>query len=723
MPVILMASTLFLSAFLLFWCQPMVAKMMLPFLGGSASVWTTCVLFFQTMLLAGYVYAHWLGKFHLRRQIITHVLLMLAAFVFLPIRLSAETAGDATVNPVRWLLVELLATSGVPFFVLSTTAPLVQNWLSKTKLESQRDPYFLYSASNAGSLLALLVFPLIIEPKLGIDTQSSAWAAGYGALLLMVGSVAGVSLKYVRHETAFDEPVPSVPVISRLHWVAAAFVPSALMLAVTNHISVNLAPVPFLWILPLATYLLTWILAFAKSTPFSSDRVSKYIPVVLLILFPITTASFPVGRRWNWLLIAGHIVILFAGGLLCHSVLASRRPHPRQLTEFYFWIALGGALGGVFAAIVAPALFSTVFEYPLLFASIALFREKRDSEDVLRNRDSVYTAALALAAFATWFAFRKFGVDVTQNHIAAAVANTAFLLVVFMFRKHHARFAACLTVLVLAYSFALPEFIEKGERMYVVRNFFGVKKVLFDLGGNRRKLLHGDTLHGLESQDPAKAGLALSYYHPTGPAGDVMRILETRPPQHIGVAGLGAGTMAAYANALRHITFFDVDPQVAFIARGFFTFTRRCGDNCDVVLGDGRLAIQQYPDGEFDLLMLDAFSSDSIPSHLVSREAVQIYLRKLKPDGLMLFHVSNRYLKVEQLVASLIQDAGLVGLVRNDNDESIYGKTGSDYVVAARAIEHLNSLPDDESWYPVDADGVAPWTDDYSNLLGIVRWW
>jgi SAM-dependent methyltransferase len=309
-----------------------------------------------------------------------------------------------------------------------------------------------------------------------------------------------------------------------------------------------------------------------------------------------------------------------------------------------------------------------------------------------------------------------------DDHAAALTANLSFVAVVFVFRKQWLRFALGLTILILAYTSALPRDVERGQRRYATRNFFGVKKVIFDQDRNRYKLLHGDTLHGMESRDPVRSGQPIAYYHPTGPAGDVMRAIESRPDQHVGVVGLGAGSMAFYASPKRRMTFFEIDPQVASIAHGFFTHTRRCGQKCDVVLGDGRLAIEQAGDGEFDVLLLDAFSSDSIPAHLMSREALQLYLRKLKPDGIVLFHVSNRYLRVEQLAAALLEDAGMKAIVRNDDDESAYGKTGSDYVAGAREFRHFGALAHDANWVPADSAGVPVWTDDYSNLWSLVRW-
>jgi SAM-dependent methyltransferase len=300
--------------------------------------------------------------------------------------------------------------------------------------------------------------------------------------------------------------------------------------------------------------------------------------------------------------------------------------------------------------------------------------------------------------------------------------DAPLVLIAFLFRKRRFRFAFAMAVLIFGYRLALPTFLE-SKALYIGRDFFGIKKVVYEPDTNMRKLLHGDTLHGLESQDPALNGKPISYYHPTGPVGDVMKMISDRPDQRVGVVGLGTGSMAGWFLPNRHITFFDIDPQVYDIASHFFTFLRRCGSNCDVVMGDGRLSIEKVPDRTFDVLMLDAFDSDSIPAHLVSREAVQLYLQKLRPNGSILFHVSNRYMNVEGLVAALIVDASLEGLVRYDDDEEPKGKTSSDYVVASRHPEDLGSLEYDQNWSHVQKPaGIQAWTDDYSNMLKIVRW-
>jgi SAM-dependent methyltransferase len=625
------------------------------------------------------------------------------------------------------LLGQLIKTVGIPFGVVSTTAPLLQNWLSKTRASSGKDPYFLYAISNAGSLLALLAYPVFIEPRLGVRLQSHAWLAAYGMLVFFVIVGSAIVWKHVTgsevvttHTKASN--TDSVSWKSRLYWLAAAFVPSALMLAVTNHMLLNLASVPFLWVMPLAAYLITFMIAFARRFHLSTAMLSSIVPIVLLVLFPLVAASRSVSANRIWYILGSHVLVLFAGALLCHTALASRRPDTQHLTEFYFWVALGGALGGIFTAVIAPFIFKTVVEYPLLVAMIAFFRQKPNPDEKRNIFDWIYPALLGLLILGAWYGLQWAKVDDLMDTWKLPLSiDVPLVLIAFLSRKRQFRFALCMAVLVLGYHLALPTFLE-SQALYIGRDFFGIKKVVYEPDSNMRKLLHGDTLHGLESQDPALNGKPISYYHPTGPVGDVMKMISDRPNQHVGVVGLGTGSMAGWFQPNRHITFFDIDPQIYDIAQHFFTFLRRCGSNCDVIMGDGRLSIEKMPDREFDVLMLDAFDSDSIPAHLVSREAVQMYLNKLKPNGMLLFHVSNRYMDVEGLVSALIADAKLEGLVRYDDDEEPTGKTSSDYVIAARRPEDLGALEHNENWSHIEKPSdIQPWTDDYSNMLKIVR--
>src|SRR5262252_2795641 len=424
------APTIFLSAFLLFVCEPMVGKMMLPLLGGAASVWITCLLFFQLMLLLGYGYAHALERVaSVQTQMLVHAGLMLAAVFFLPIQFATRPDASASTHPTMWLLGMLIRSVGIPFCIVSTTAPLLQNWLSKTSSASGRDPYFLYAVSNAGSLLALLAYPLAMEPRWGVRVQSSGWTVAYGVLLVLV--VGAARLVWTNLDSSPPEadagPSNLADNLSwriRLFWLAAAFVPSGLMLAVTNHMLLNLASVPFLWVIPLAIYLITFMIAFARRLRVSPRIVSAIVPIVLLVLFPLVAVSRPVGSHTLLYVLGSHMLVLFAGALLCHTALASRRPDTTQLTEFYFWVALGGALGGIYVAVIAPFVFSTVVEYPLLVGLVALFRETRDKDQRIRWTDIAYAAVVGLLVAAGWYLFKWASVDVLED-IKSSIAVDA----------------------------------------------------------------------------------------------------------------------------------------------------------------------------------------------------------------------------------------------------------------------------------------------------------
>jgi SAM-dependent methyltransferase len=656
-----------LSAFLLFCFQPMVGKMVLPMLGGAASVWTTAVLFFQLMLLAGYFYADRLSRIQsFRTQMIVHLVLMAAAAFFLPVRFSdAGLGADTYRNPVVWELMCLLKAAGVPYFMVSTTAPLLQSWFSRTDDAASRDPYFLYAASNTGSLLALLAYPFVIEPAFGVRAQSLYWLAGYIVFGLMTALAASLLPKR-SSVPEIDESAHVAPPDYRIraYWLAAAFIPSGMMLGVTTHISVNLTPMPMVWTLPLAVYLLTFILAFGRRVRLSRRQVALFSLPVLVLLAPAVGLQLPVVLRVDIVLVAIHLMLLFIGGLLCHTALAAARPDVRRLTEYYVWMALGGVLGGVFAAIVAPFLFNSIIEYPLLLAAAVFFRD---------------------------------GLGRARLLVSTVLAS-----------------------LIVSYALYLPQVLaEAGKTIYVTRNFFGVKKVVEK--GVETRLLHGDTLHGLESHDPSGIGEPRIYYHREGPLGDVMKLTENRPDQHVAVIGLGAGSIAAYAGPQRRVTFFEIDPDVEDIAARFFTFLKRCGDRCEVVSGDGRLSIARATDREFDVIVLDAFSSDAIPPHLLSREALDVYLSRLKPDGVLMFHVSNRYLNVKDLVANLASAAEIPALVKNDKGPS--SKSYAVYVMLSKSESLLAELQTYPGWKPIGPSlHLDVWTDDYSNLIDLLQW-
>jgi hypothetical protein len=725
--VLILASTLFVSAFLLFWCEPMVGKMVLPLAGGTAAVWTTCLLFFQIMLLAAYLYAHLLGRLRdIRQQFVIHALVLAVPLAFLPIQFGLGPEDRIPENPVLWLLLRLFAGAGLPFFALATTAPLLQNWFSTTTEDSATDPYFLYAASNVGSLSALLIHPFVLEPVFGASRQSRYWFIGYVVLMVMVLVGAVGVVRHLHGELKHPEfKRHSKPTIRmRAYWITASLLPSALMLAVTNHIATNMTSAPFVWVIPLAVYLLTFILAFARNGGVSSARASRAMPLMLLLLLISPAIAAAVGSWSNWLLMVIHVALLFCAALLCHAGLAEHRPGAENLTEFYLWVALGGVLGGAFTAIVAPLIFRTIFEYPLLVVMILFLRPGSRLSEISRSQLSKWAlpACIGVIAGVAFIVLRW--LEISSGDRALPIAIVMLTLAVYQLRTYPRAFATICAVGILANTIVLPKYFDADQRLYVGRNFFGAKAVWEDPKHNLRTFVHGNTRHGVENTTPDLQGRPLAYFHQTGPVGDVIAVLDQKQSQQMGILGLGAGSMAAYAGPARPITFFEIDPDVESIARRFFTFLDRCAEHCKVIIGDGRLELERLPAGVFDLLMMDAFSSDAVPAHLISREAIELYLSKLAPGGILLFNSTNRFLDVGRLVSELVTDAGLVAFERQDStgDLLVDGKLPSIFVVAARDIRDLRSLPERPGWKRLTRSAsFRVWTDDYSSLLPILR--
>jgi len=725
------AGTLFLSSVLLFTIEPMVGKMLLPILGGTPAVWNTCVLFFQAVLLAGYAYAHvasrWLG---VRRHARFHVLVTLLPVLVLPIGLSATdtSTGD---HPIVWLLTRLLWTVGLPFFVLSSTAPLVQRWFARTAHPAAGDPYFLYAASNAGSLLALLSYPLIVEPLLSLDEQGRMWGWGYAVLVILVAVCAAVVRAAGAAEvdertspTTFRGAAP--PAASqRLRWVFLAFVPSSVMLGVTTHITTDLAAVPLLWVVPLALYLLTFVLVFARRPLVPHGWMERGLPYVLL---PVAVLLYSQPPALRWALIVLHLVAFFVVAMVCHGRLAHERPSVGFLTEYYLWMSVGGVLGGLSNAIIAPLVFPTVIEYPMALALACLaLPGPKPAETRGRDRllDVLGPLLLGGCTLGVVHLLRHIGWAETVGMIVLGYALPA--LICFSFKDRPLRMALGFAALVAVNGQHAS--LREGRLLHIERNFFGVKQVRLSPDSRFRLLVHGGTVHGSQSTNPDNSREPTAYYHRSGPLGDVFALLEGRGAyRRIGIVGLGAGAIAAYARPGQHLTFYEIDPAVQRIAEDarYFTYLAECQAPYRVVLGDGRLTLATAPNGDYDLLILDAFSSDSIPTHLLTREALELYLRKLAEGGVLAFHISNRYLNLAPLLANLAAERGLACYCRTDATVSkadrAVGKTASEYVVMARRRSDLGGLPDDPQWRRLTpSPSVGVWTDRYSNLLSVLR--
>lgn len=737
----LFVTTTFLGAGLLFLVQPMVAKMLLPVLGGTPDVWNTAMVFFQAVLLAGYAYAHLsTSRLGLRRQPLVQLVVLLVPLALLPVAVPAGWVPPQGVAPALWTLLALAVAVGTPFFVLSTSSPTLQRWFSVTDHPAAADPYFLYAAGNVGSLLALVGYPLFVEPRFALEDQARLWSAGY--VVFVVACAACVVAMRRRYAFAGDpqvhpaaageaigEPVvraglddedaAPVPWRRRGRWILWAFIPSALMLGVTRHISTDIASVPLLWVIPLALYLISFIVAFGREP---SRVVTVTSRAVRLLVIPVAL-TFVASYASVWLILLPHLALFFLIALLAHGRLAMDRPSPRRLTEFYLWISVGGVLGGVVCALLAPVVFDSVAEYPLVLGLALALRVPTAEEASDRHRPTWLIAGYVLlltALVSVAFAIQHVGAGGGQTQPALLLLAVAALLVYLGARTTHA-FAAGLGLIL-----AIGLFISPLPELHSERTFFGVHRVLRDDRG-RHLLANGTTTHGMQAPDDP--GEPLGYYHREGPIGEVLTGLEqSGRPRDIAVIGLGTGALAAYGRAQDSFTFYEIDPAVARIASNpdYFTYLSDTPASTRIVLGDGRLSLADDGDARFDVIVLDAFSSDAVPAHLLTVEAVQEYLDHLEPDGLLAFHVSNRYFDLAPVVGRVGQQLGLSGLVRTDMPaaaESAAGHLSSQWVLLARSPDDLGVVDGHHEWYDVTAAGTAPlWTDSFSDLIGAFRW-
>jgi hypothetical protein len=849
--------TLFLSSALLFLVQPMIAKMVLPLLGGTPNVWNTCMVFFETALLAGYAYAHampaWLG---VRRHVPLHLILILAPILVLPLAVGENWTPPQSVDPVFWLLGLLAVCVGLPFFVLSINAPLIQMWFASTGHRSAKDPYFLYAASNLGSMLALLSYPVLVEPHLTLAAQTWLWSIGYGALVLMVFGCAAILLRAPKisgeggqrtedrgqkiedgpqktqakkslgsttspphHLTtpplaAHHSPLTThhspltthrLPLTTRLRWVALAFVPSSLMLSVTTYLTTDIAAIPLLWVIPLVLYLLTFILVFARKPPLPHALVVRYSPVVIvaLVIVILTQAATPIGP-----LLVLHLVAFFVIALVCHGELAFHRPPVAHLTEFYLWLAVGGALGGLFNAILAPLLFKGVAEYPLVLVLACVLRpdfatsqaqesqkgkpsrRKRAKETVQsapvranvntrsyrqwilqpRALDFLLPAILGLGTAAMVLIVQSSIPGHNRSSFGFMFLPPAVLCYTFLYRP--LRFGLGIGALLLAGNLYIG--VYGGETIYRERSFFGVHRITHyqtEEGQEAHELVHGNTVHGRQNMDPKRCRDPLTYYSRTGPIGQVFAAYPGEAArgeislvglgaggiiatgfgwpivykEEIALVGLGAGALAAYGEPTIHFTFYEIDPAVIRISRdmGYFTFLRDSRAEITYVEGDARLKLKEAT-AKYRMIVLDAFSSDSIPLHLLTREAVQLYIQKLAANGLLIFHISSRYVDLQPVLGDLAADAGLNCWAMNDlapsEQEKNDGKEPSRWVILAPAGADLGRLElagasadlgkrnendkKKEKWVEVKRrDSSAVWTDDFSNVFSVVTWY
>jgi hypothetical protein len=734
-PPALFPITVFASAALVFLVEPMVAKLVLPLLGGSPSVWNTSLAFFQAALLAGYTYAHVLQRLRsVRAQALVHGAALLLAALALPLRVNEFFGPPSSTHPNLWLLGVLAVSIGAPFAVLSATAPLVQAWHARTLgAEEGKEPYVLYAASNLGSLLALLAYPVIVEPLTTVHGQTAGWTWGYACFGLLMASLAFLVSRAgdaPAHVAKIEAPAKPVSWKDRLTWIALAAIPSSLMLGVTTHITTDVASAPFLWVLPLALYLLTFIIAFQARPLIPPDVTLAFQAAAVAgcaVLMPFDTTNFLIQ-------LTVHLTAFFLTALMCHQALVARRPDPSHLTEFYLWMSFGGVVGGGFNAFLAPVLFDNVWEYPLVLVLSCLARPWGGWKMGSSMWVSLILGAMAglAAVVASTFVGPHAGGRVVlgglSQHdlfdVGLKVCLGVATVSAFLVRGRALAFFTAIAILSMA-AFAAGE---RAPTTHTWRSFFGIltqSQTTVTLLGRVNMLAHGTTLHGAQSLDLSQACRPLVYYAPPTPIGQVFLALQREKPAiRIGAVGLGTGSVSAYVRPADRLTFFEIDPLVVRISTDptHFSYTTRCAKGpIDYVIGDARLTVAKQPADLFDVLLIDAFSSDAVPVHLLTVEAVRGYLTHLTPDGVLILHLSNRNLDLKAPAQAVAAAAGGVALAqsyRPSKAEEAVWSSSEDALIVARSPAGLARFKSDARWTATNPNLVRPWTDDYTNLAG-----
>jgi hypothetical protein len=725
-------AAIFVSALLLFSVQPLFTKMVLPRLGGSPAVWSVAMVFFQSLLLAGYAYAHFLMQIKNRAiPVAVHLVLLCVAMATLPLSIAGTWGEPPTSGYAFWLLGLFAVSIGLPFFALAANNPLLQAWFVRTGHPAGPDPYFLYASSNIGSFLALLSYPVLLEPMFTLRTQNLMWTGGYGLLIVLIAGCGVLLLRSPGREAADRETeatsAPAPGWILRARWIFLAAVPSGLLIAVTAHISTDVAAAPLLWVLPLSLYLLTWVLVF-QSRPLLPHKW-------MLMIQPLAIAGvivlLAVGGEQNLLLtLGGHQFCFFLIAMACHGELARTRPAAKYLTGFYVALSFGGMVGGLFAGLIAPFAFSWVAEYPILLALAALCRPASGERWPAWSRWYwPLLAALAIALIVpAWFQGQiPSWLEDHRVWVAGSVGVLAGLAALGLNASRWKIFATAVVALALIRVYPADD-----GRVVTARSFFGVHKIVITPHGQYHVLMHGTTIHGaqkfLNADGSPVTGRPepISYYHKDGGIGRAIAAIRERKaaPLRVAVIGVGAGTLTCASEPGENWKFFDIDQTMVDTAKDpkYFTYMQSCAPDVKPVIGDARLTFAREPDGIYDVIIVDAYSSDAIPIHLATREAMKIYKDKLAPQGIVVMHVSNRHLELESVVVGIADANDLRSWVYNEDsgrdDEYIFS---TDVVVSAREDADVGSLASSDKWAETEpTDGQRVWTDDYSNILGAV---
>ncbi|GGC04457.1 hypothetical protein GCM10011494_23720 [Novosphingobium endophyticum] len=720
----LFVATVFVGSFLLFLIQPMVARMALPQLGGAPNVWNSAMLVYQALLLAGYGYAHWLSQRSLPRQVLIHVAALFLAVLSLPIalaRLPAALPGWEAVW-VPWLF---LLSVGPVFLLVSAQAPLMQRWFVADARAGA--PWALYAASNLGSFSGLITYPLLAEPLLSLDAQSLGWALGYGLLIVLVVLCAWSRRGAAAPTASATVAAEPVPLRRKLHWLALSAVPSGLMLSTTTHLTTDIFASPLLWVIPLGLYLLSFVVAFADWRG-AARTVTVIAPVVVAAFGSFAMRSNGAGTL---LLAGGGCLLLFTVAVSLHSRLYDLRPDAGRLTTFYLVMAAGGALGGLFTALIAPLVFDWVWEHPLLILAAAalmplheLLRWRRMDGLDPRMARIVLVLFLALALL---LAFRLDDVALRSDTGLQVTLLTVFMIAIaVLVMAWRWAFVLVLVMAMVAQggSWTIRASL-KGER---TRSYFGIYTVRDYPDSRLRILTHGTTLHGQQSLDPAERNKPMTYYGPTSGIGQALAATPALQGgrARIGIVGLGTGSLACLAVPGQQWTFFEIDPVILrYSTSGQFTYLRDCTPQARVVLGDARLELEKASPGSFDVLAIDAFSSDAIPLHLLTQEAFEVYLRALAPRGLLMVHISNRYIDLEPVIAAVARREGLFARSRMDFPDDRERYTPSRWIALSRdssQIDGLVQMHPDSPWSPLEPPAERPWTDNHASILPHIRW-
>jgi len=744
--VLLFAPTIFLSAWLLFLVQPMFGRMALPLLGGVPSVWNTAMVFFQAVLLLGYLYAHLITRFlPYRYQLGLHLLVMAVALFVLPVAIGDAWQSPPADMPAGWLLALLAVNIGLPFFAISANAPLLQRWFARTNHPDAHDPYFLYGASNLGSMIALLGYPLVLEQVLAVEAQSWLWTAGYMLLTVMI-AIAGYSVFRTDHglqrmaetERAAVDAGETITWGQRAHWIVLAMVPSGLLISVTTHITADIAAAPLLWVIPLALFLLTFVFVFARR-----ERIKHRWMLIaqgpLLVLAIL--GSFLSINNTEWWELGLVLAAFFVTAMVCHGELARKRPGATRLTEFYLWMSFGGILGGAFTALLAPAIFDKVFEYPILLI-VAAFLRPGAMRQAGQPRESIvsrlfgarfFDVLFPAAAITLIFAMEPAFPDVSRTEqIMLNVVVVALIFALFTSVGRPVRFGFTMIALGLL-SHDANRWFSTYTELAKERSFFGVYTVARTRDQKWTIFKHGATQHGAQSTDPVARYARSTYYHGITGVGRVFATIQARalPVQRVGGVGLGVGEIACYRKEGQAWTFFEIDPKVVRIAqdRRLFQYLSFCAPGARIVVGDGRLTLKKEAAGKFDVLVLDAFSSAAVPAHLLTRQAFELYKSRVSDQGVILLHISNRHLDLEPVVANAVKATGLTArILKSPKPKGPLSRFRSAAVWVAMAKspaaleKYLDAKAGQPAWKPLAGDGtIRLWTDDFVNVLSVLK--